>query len=67
MTREQLERINALARKKKAEGLTEAEAAEQKTLREQYLCEVRQNFQSQLDRVYIENEEGQYEKLQKKD
>ncbi len=67
MTKEQLERINALARKKKAEGLTEEEIAEQQALRQQYIKEVRESFQSQLDCVYIENEDGQYEKLKKKE
>ena len=67
MTKEQLKRINALARKKKAEGLTEEEIAEQQALRQQYIKEVRESFQSQLDCVYIENEDGQYEKLKKKE
>jgi uncharacterized protein YnzC (UPF0291/DUF896 family) len=67
MTREQIERINALARKKKAEGLTDEEACEQLALRQAYLREVRESMRQQLDHVYIENEDGQYEKLQKKD
>ncbi|MGI6696422.1 MAG: DUF896 domain-containing protein [Christensenellales bacterium] len=66
MTKEQIERINALARKKKAGGLTEEEAAEQAALRQQYLKEFRESFQSQLESIYIENEDGQYEKLRKK-
>lgn len=66
MTKEQIERINALARKKKAKGLTEEEAAEQAALRQQYLKEFRESFQSQLESIYIENEDGQYEKLRKK-
>ncbi|MGI6687249.1 MAG: DUF896 domain-containing protein [Christensenellales bacterium] len=66
MTKEQIERINALARKKKAKGLTEEEAAEQAALRQQYLKEFRESFQSQLESIYVENEDGQYEKLRKK-
>ncbi len=66
MTQEQMKRLNALARKKKAEGLTDEEAAEQQALRQQYIQEMRQHLQEQLNRVYIENEDGQYEKLQKK-
>lgn len=67
MTREQIERINTLARKKKAEGLTAQEALEQQALREEYLREFRQNLREQLEHVYIENEDGQYEKLKKKE
>lgn len=67
MTREQMERINALARKKKAEGLTEEEALEQRSLRQQYIGEMRTNLLEQLEYIYIENEDGQYEKLRKKD
>jgi len=67
MTREQMERINALARKKKAEGLTEEEALEQRSLRQQYIGEMRTNLLEQLGYIYIENEDGQYEKLRKKD
>jgi len=67
MTKEKIDRINALARKQKAEGLSEAEAAEQLALRQAYLREVRESMRQQLDHVYIENKDGQYEKLQKKD
>ena len=67
MTREQMERINALARKKKAEGRTEEEALEQRSLRQQYIGEMRANLLEQLGYIYIENEDGQYEKLRKKD
>ena len=41
MDKKQIDRINELARKKKAEGLTEAEAAEQAALRKQYIDEWR--------------------------
>ena len=39
ITKEQIDRINQLARKSKTpEGLTDAEKAEQQLLRRQYIC-----------------------------
>ncbi len=66
MEHKDIERINELARKKKTVGLTESEAAEQQRLRRQYLDEFRANMKATLDNVYIEREDGSYEKLQKK-
>lgn len=66
MDKELIERINALARKKKAEGLTDEELAEQATLRMTYLAEFRAGMQATLEQIWIENEDGVYEKLQKK-
>ena len=42
ITNEQVERINELARKKKAEGLSEAELEEQALLRRAYLDSVKE-------------------------
>ena len=67
MDKADIERINELARKKKEEGLTEDELNEQARLRLQYLKELRESMQATLDQVYIENEDGVYEKLQKKE
>nr|WP_278309046.1 DUF896 domain-containing protein [Peptoclostridium litorale] len=53
MTQEKIERINYLANKSKAEGLTEAEKEEQKKLREEYLSGIRKNFRQQLDRIKL--------------
>ena len=44
MTKQELDRINELAHKKKDTGLTEEELAEQKVLREKFLAEFRENF-----------------------
>lgn len=66
MDKKQIERINELARKQKAEGLCEEELAEQAALRAQYLREFRANMEAQLEMIMIENEDGEYEKLQKK-
>ncbi|MBQ9059924.1 MAG: DUF896 domain-containing protein [Firmicutes bacterium] len=51
MRKELIDRINELAHKKKAEGLTEEEKAEQAELRAEYLAEFRKNFRRQLEDV----------------
>ena len=53
MTKKELDRINELARKKKASGLNEEELAEQKKLREKFLAEFRENFRRQLENIEI--------------
>lgn len=45
---EQVARINELARKKKAEGLSEEELAEQQNLRQIYLESIRGNIRAQF-------------------
>ena len=66
MDHKDIERINALARKKKAEGLTEEETREQAALRAQYLAEFRANLQDTLSRVRVEQADGTYKPLQRK-
>ncbi len=66
MDKRDIDRINELARKKKTVGLTESELAEQQRLRRQYIDEFKANLKSTLDQVYIEREDGTYEKLKKK-
>lgn len=53
ITKEKIERINELARKKKEFGLTEDESDEQMTLRAEYLSAVRTNLKAQLDNIEI--------------
>ena len=67
MEHEQIERINELARKKKTVGLTEAEALEQAQLRAQYLREFRANMEATLQAVRVEQADGSYKPLVKKD
>ncbi len=55
---EVLEKINALAKKKKTEGLTAEEQAEQKRLYKIYLGEIRQQFNSTLDNVSVKQKDG---------
>ena len=58
MTDEKIQRINELARKSKAEGLTGAEREEQALLRQEFLMSVRTNLQMQLNNIDIQNEDG---------
>ncbi len=53
ITKELVDRINALAKKSKAEGLTSEEKVEQKLLRERYLKAFRENFRAQLENIEI--------------
>ena len=53
-----LERINALAKKSREVGLTEAEKAEQKKLREEYVKGFRASLISQLNNVTIQEPDG---------
>ncbi len=53
ITSEMIQRINALARKQKTEGLTPQEENEQARLRQAYLKAIRGAVKQQLDRVKI--------------
>ena len=66
MDKKQIDRINELARKKKAEGLTEEEAAEQAALRQQYIAEWRENTHAMLDGIIIQRPDGTQEPLKKR-
>ncbi len=61
-----LEKINALARKSRAEGLTDSEKEEQQKLRQAYLKLFRQNMENTLESVYILDENGNEKKIEKK-
>lgn len=66
VTQEQIDRINALARKSKAEGLTPAEQAEQAKLRRLYIDAVKASLVGQLENTYIVDEHGNKRKLPRK-
>jgi len=51
VTQEQIARINELAKKKKAEGLTAEETKEQAALRKLYIQSIRENLKAQLDNI----------------
>lgn len=66
MEKAQIDRINELARKLKTVGLTEEEIKERDALRKQYILEFRESLRGTLEQVYIQQEDGEYKKLEKK-
>ena len=63
MNQEQIDRINALYRKSKAEGLTEEEKKERALLRKQYVADVKKNLAAQLNNIDMVNPDGSVENL----
>ncbi|WP_105615925.1 DUF896 domain-containing protein [Vallitalea okinawensis] len=63
MEQKKIDRINELYKKQKAEGLTESEKEEQKTLRQEYIGLIRKNFKSTMNTVKIQDEEGNVRSL----
>ena len=66
MEQSKIDRINALAKKSKAEGLTDEEKKEQKKLREEYILDFRAGMRGILDNTYIEYPDGTRRKVEKK-
>lgn len=58
MDKAKIERINYLAHKSKAEGLTDEEKAEQQALRDEYREGFRRSLSLQLDNTYYIDEYG---------
>ena len=56
ITEEKIKRINELARKSKAEGLTDAEKEEQQILRREYVDAFKANLRAQLDQIEFVDE-----------
>lgn len=73
ISKEKLDRINTLAKKAKTEGLNDEERQEQKTLRKEYLGNVRSSFKNQFKTMTVKDPEGndvtpkKVKDLQKKD
>ncbi len=59
MEQQKLDRISELARKSRtAEGLTDAERAEQMALRQEYIESMKRSLCAQLDNIEIIDENG---------
>ena len=67
MEQSKIDRINELAKKAKTpEGLTKAEADEQKILRQEYINSFKANLIAQLENTYIVDEKGNKRRLGRK-
>ena len=66
ITDKKLARINELARKAKAEGLTSAETKERDVLRREYIEAVRANLRGQLNNINIQELDGSITNLGEK-
>lgn len=63
---EVIARINELAKKAKAEGLTPEELTERDKLRRIYIDSVKANLTGQLDNTYIVRPNGSKSKIERK-
>lgn len=66
MDEKKIARINELYKKSKAEGLTEAEAAEQAQLRKEYIEAFRRNLRGQLNNIDVKEADGSITNLGEK-
>ena len=66
MNEKLIERINALAKKSKEEGLTEEEKIEQQKLRREYINIIKKNLRAELNNISIVEKDGSITDLGKK-
>ena len=67
MKQEKIDRINVLAKKAKATGLTSDETAERDVLRREYIDSFKASLVGQLENTYVLDEQGNKTKVQHKD
>lgn len=67
MEEEKIARINHLAKKSRTVGLTDAEREEQAKLRAEYVAAFRNNLTATLERTYLVDEQGNKQKLRRKE
>lgn len=66
MEQGKLDRINALYKKQKEIGLTEAEVLEQAKLRKEYVSLVSKNFRGTLGTIKVQDLDGNVKPLKRK-
>ena len=67
MEQSRIDRINALARKARAEGLTDEATRERDVLRREYVESVRRNLTAQLENTWVVDEHGNRRKLTRRE
>ena len=66
MDKETVRHMLSLARKQRESSLSGEEALELAALRKAYMDDFRAGFKQQLDQIYVEQDDGSYQKLQQK-
>jgi len=67
MEKDRVAYMLSLAKKKRESTISDAELILLEDLRREYLSDFREGFKQQLDQVYVQQDDGSYEKLKKKD
>ena len=67
MEKDRVAYMLSLAKKKRESTISDAELVLLEDLRRDYLSDFREGFKQQLDQVYVQQDDGSYEKLKKKD
>ena len=66
MEKDRVAYMLSLAKKKRESTISDAELILLEDLRREYLSDFREGFKQQLDQVYVQQDDGSYEKLKKK-
>ena len=66
MEKDRVAYMLSLAQKKRESVISDAELVLLEDLRREYLSDFREGFKQQLDQVYVQQDDGSYEKLKKK-
>lgn len=66
MDKETVRHMLSLARKQRESSLSGEEALELAALRKSYMDDFRAGFKQQLDQIYVEQDDGSYQKLRQK-
>ena len=66
MEKAKIKRLNELAHKAKAEGLSEVEKAERDVLRTEYIDAFKANMKATLENIVVEEEDGTLVALKKR-
>ena len=66
MEKDRVAYMLSLAKKKRESTISDDELVLLEDLRREYLSDFREGFKQQLDQVYVQQDDGSYEKLKKK-
>ncbi len=66
MEKDRVAHMLALGKKKREGAIEAAELELLEALRQEYLSDFREGFRQRLENIYVEQEDGSYQKLQRK-